>query len=48
MRSLVITGSETDVCVLATALDAVDRGYRVILIENAVCCSSDAGHDARW
>jgi len=46
VRSLVITGSETDVCVLATILDAVDRGFRVILIEDAVCSSSDAGHDA--
>jgi hypothetical protein len=34
---LIVTGSETDVCVLATALDAVDLGYRVILVK---------GHDA--
>jgi hypothetical protein len=26
---LIITGSETDVCVLATVLSAVDLGYRV-------------------
>jgi nicotinamidase-related amidase len=43
---LIVTGSETDVCVLATVLGAVDRGYRVIVIENGVCSSSDAGHDA--
>jgi nicotinamidase-related amidase len=46
VRTLVITGSETDVCVLATVLDAVDWGFRVILVEDAVCSSSDAGHDA--
>ncbi|MFD2142691.1 cysteine hydrolase family protein [Ancylobacter oerskovii] len=44
--TLVITGAETDVCVLATVMDAVDRGYRVIVVEDAVCSSSDAGHDA--
>jgi nicotinamidase-related amidase len=44
--TLVITGSETDVCVLATVLDAVDHGLRVILVRDAVCSSSDAGHDA--
>jgi nicotinamidase-related amidase len=40
-----ISGSETDVCVLATVLDAVDMGYRVIVVRDAVCRSSDEGHD---
>ena len=31
---------------LATVLDAVDLGYRVVLVEDALCSSSDAGHDA--
>jgi nicotinamidase-related amidase len=43
---LIISGSETDVCVLATVLDAVDLGYRVILVRDAICSSSDEGHDA--
>jgi nicotinamidase-related amidase len=44
--ALVVTGSETDVCVLATVLGAVDLGYRVVVIRDAVCSSSDEGHDA--
>jgi nicotinamidase-related amidase len=44
--TLIISGAETDVCVLATVLGAVDRGYRVIVVQDAVCSSSDAGHDA--
>lgn len=44
--TLVVTGGETDVCVLATVLGAVDRGYRVVLASDAVCSSADATHDA--
>ncbi len=43
---LIVTGSETDVCVLATVMGAVDLGYRVIVVRDAVCSSSDEGHDA--
>jgi nicotinamidase-related amidase len=44
--TLIITGSETDVCVLATVLAAVDRGYRVIVVKDGLCSSSDEAHDA--
>jgi nicotinamidase-related amidase len=44
--SLVITGAETDVCVLAAVLGAVDFGYRVVLATDALCSSSDEAHDA--
>jgi nicotinamidase-related amidase len=43
--TLIISGSETDVCVLATVLDAVDIGYRVIVVRDAICSSSDEGHE---
>ena len=44
--TLVISGSETDVCVLSTVLGAVDRGYRVVIAIDALCSSSDEAHDA--
>jgi nicotinamidase-related amidase len=44
--TLVITGAETDVCVLSTVLGAIDLGYRVIVATNAVCSSADETHDA--
>jgi nicotinamidase-related amidase len=44
--TLIVSGSETDVCVLATVLDAVDHGYRVVVVEDGLCSSSDQGHDA--
>ncbi len=45
-RSLVVSGGETDVCVSATVLGAVDLGYRVVLATDALCSSSDPAHDA--
>ena len=43
---VIVTGSETDVCVLSTVLSAVDLGLRVVIVDDAVCSSSDEGHDA--
>ncbi|PWE78190.1 cysteine hydrolase [Bradyrhizobium sp. SUTN9-2] len=44
--TVVISGAETDVCVLSTVLSAVDLGFRIVLVEDALCSSSDVGHDA--
>jgi nicotinamidase-related amidase len=44
--TLIVTGGETDMCVLATMLGAIDLGYRAILVQDAVCSSTDATHDA--
>lgn len=44
--ALVVSGGETDVCVLASVLGAVDRGYRVVMARNALCSSCDETHDA--
>jgi nicotinamidase-related amidase len=44
--TIIITGGETDVCVLATMLGAMDWGFRVILVTDALCGSADQTHDA--
>lgn len=44
--TLLVTGGETDVCVLTTALGAIDRGFRVVLVADVLCSSSDRMHDA--
>jgi len=44
--TIIVSGAETDICVLASALGAVDRGYRVVLVTDAVCSSTDETHDA--
>ena len=46
INTLVITGGETDVCVLATVFGAMDRGFRVVLVTDAICGSADQTHDA--
>ena len=46
IETVIITGGETDVCVLATALGAIDWGFRVILVTDALCSSADETHDA--
>jgi nicotinamidase-related amidase len=44
--TLVITGGETEVCVLATVLGAIDHGYHVVLATDALFSSADETHDA--
>jgi nicotinamidase-related amidase len=44
--TLIVTGAETDVCVLSSVLDAVDIGFRVIVVQDGLCSSSDEGHEA--
>lgn len=46
VETIAISGGETDVCVLAAALGAIDLGYRVILLKDAVCSGADDTHDA--
>jgi nicotinamidase-related amidase len=46
VQTLVITGGETDVCVLATVLGAIDFGFHVIVLSDAVCSGTDETHDA--
>jgi nicotinamidase-related amidase len=44
--TLAVSGGEADVCVLATVITGIDLGYRVIVLTDAVCSSSDPTYDA--
>jgi nicotinamidase-related amidase len=44
--TLIFSGVETDVCVYASVLDAVDAGYRVILVEDALASGDRKAHSA--
>lgn len=46
ITTLVFTGVETDVCVLASLMAAVDRGFRVIAVADAMTSSDEASHRA--
>ena len=43
--TLIVTGGETDVCVLSTVMAAVDLGFRVVLPGDALCSARDKTHD---
>ena len=46
LKTLVITGMATDMCVETTARDAADRGYNVIIVEDAVATYYPEHHRA--
>lgn len=46
IRTLIVTGGETDVCVLATVMAAMDHGFRIGLVTDALCSGSNETHDA--
>lgn len=41
-----MTGGETDVCVLATVMQAIDLRFSIVLPINALCSTSAGEHDA--
>ena len=46
VETLIVSGGETDVCVAATVMAAIDLGFRVVLATDALCSASDTTHDA--
>jgi nicotinamidase-related amidase len=44
--TLIVSGGETDVCVLASVMSAVDLGFRIVLATDALCSASDRTHEA--
>ncbi|MEN3930417.1 hydrolase [Microvirga sp. W0021] len=45
-HQLIITGAETHICVLQTALDALEAGYDVFMVSDAVSSRTQASIDA--
>ncbi len=43
-ETLIITGVETDCCVYNTAIEANDRGYQVIVVEDGTTTLTHTGH----
>lgn len=46
LDTVVVSGGETDVCVMAATLGAIDLGYHVKLLRDAVCSGADDTHEA--
>lgn len=46
INTLIVSGGEIDICVLATVLGAVDFGYRVIVASDALCSLDDKTYDS--
>lgn len=42
---VIVSGGEADMCVLTTLLGAIDLGYRTILVEDAICSTSDEAYE---
>lgn len=45
ITDLYLTGVCTDICVLHTAIDAYNLGYRIFIVESAVASFDPVGHD---
>lgn len=43
--TVIVSGGETDVCVLATVMGAIDLGFRVVVAADALCSGVDETHD---
>ena len=44
--TLLVTGGETDMCVLSTILGGIDWGCRTVLVADGICSASDEAHNA--
>jgi nicotinamidase-related amidase len=46
VKRLVISGMQSNVCVLATTLGALDRSCEVLVVEDAIAARNDELHNA--